>query len=204
MVHQHLRQTSWWPPMDNWANGLVGLRQGPNAVLFVLLTAACTAVLVLPAWAARRLCYRRPPGGLPRRGDSFTYRVTPFRRFFLPLFYAAVPLLGCDYLAVELLGFLQRAPTVIPAAERVLGIGSGDSPLASVELMNTAGVVRVQGLLLVLGAVASAAVFWRVAPLEVATVSRAPRVVQLGGAFLMLLGGGLLVWFYNLTQGAAG
>ena len=204
MVHQHLHETTWWENLDDWANGLVALPHGPNPVLFVLLTAVYTAALVVPVWAARQLLYRRPPGGLPRRGTSFTYRTSPFRAFFLPAFYAVVPLLGCDFLAVEMLGFMQDSPKVVPAAGRLLGLVSGESSLTEFQILGTAGVVRLQMALLVAGALASAAVFWRTAGAEIAPVTRAPRLVQFGGAFFMLLGGVLLAWYYSFTQGAAG
>jgi polyferredoxin len=209
MVHQHLHETAWWASLDEWANGLTRLPHGPNPLLYILLTAVCVTVLMLPAWLAQHLLYRRPGGGLPWRGDSFVYRATPFRMYFLPLFYAAVPLLGFDFLAAQVLGFMQDAPKVIPAAARMLGLGPAghggppDSPLKDLELMSTPAVVHLQIALLALGTLASAAVIWRTAAAEIAPVTRAPRVVQVGGALLMFLGGGLLIYFYNLTQGAA-
>jgi polyferredoxin len=203
MIHQHLHETAWWAALDDWATRVSGMPHGPNPVLFVVLTVLYTAVLLLPVRVARHWLYRRPPGGLPDRGTSFTYRVTPFRLFFLPLFYAAVPLLGCDFLAVQLLGFVQGAPKVIPAAERVLGVLSGSSQPAT-QLMTTAAVVRLQIVVLAAGAAAASAVFWRTAPVEIGPVTRAPRLVRVGGVLLLLLGGLLLAYFYNLTHGAAG
>ena len=203
MVHQHLHETAWWESLDGAVNGWTGFPHGPDPLLFVLLTAAYTGVLLLPAWAARRLFYRRPRGGLQQRGDSFTYRTSPFRAFFVPAFYALVPLLGCDYLAVEMLAFLQDSPKVVPAAMRLVGF-SGESSLSSLELMSTAGVVRVQSLILTLGTLASAGVMWRMATVELAPMSRAPRVVRFGATAFVVLGGALLVFYYNLTQGAAG
>jgi len=204
MVHQHLHVTAWWGSLDVWANDLIGMPHGPNPVLFVALTAAYTAALVAPVLAARYLFYRRPPGGLPDRGTSFTYRATPLRAFLLPALAAAVPLLGCDYLCVELLNLFQDSPKVLPAAGRVLGVVHGDSSHASLELLGTDAVVHLQWVVLALGTLASALAYWRVSAAEIAPVARAPRAVQVGGVALIGLGGALLVWFYTLTQGAAG
>ena len=205
MVHQHLHETAWWKGLDDTLNGWTGLPHGPNPVGFVVLTAGYVVALLVPVWLARHLFHRRPPGGLPDRGTSFTYRMSPSRAYLVPSWYAVVPLLGCDFLAVELLGLLQDSPKVIPAAGRLLGLGGdGESPLASAQLMGTDAVVRLQVALLLLGGLASAAVFWRTAAAELAPISRAPRVVQAGGTALILLGGGLLAWYYAFTQGAAG
>ena len=203
MLHQHLHETSWWERLDGAVNGWTGLPHGPDPVLFVVLTAAYTVALLLPVWLARHLLYRRPPGGLPDRGSSFTYRTTPFRAYLVPSWYAAVPLLGCDFLAVQLLGFFQDAPKVGPAAGRLLGLDA-TGPAATTELLGTGAVVHLQVALLLAGALASAGVFWRRSAVELGPISRWPRAVRFGGAALMLIGGGLLAWFYVLTQGAAG
>ena len=208
MVHQHLHETAWWEGLDGTVNGWTGLPHGPDPLLYVVLTAGYVLVLLLPVWLAQHLFHRRPPGGLPDRGTSFTYRLTPFRAYLVPAWYAVVPLLGCDFLAVQLLGFMQDSPKVIPAAGRLVGLGAdgrdGGSPLASRELLGTDAVVRLQMALLLLGALASAAVYWRTAAVELAPISRSPRLVQVGGAGLMLLGGVALAWYYAVTQGAAG
>lgn len=205
MMHQHLHETRAWGLLDDWANSLLNLSHGPNPVLYAVLVTVYTLLLVLPAWFAVRLLYRRPTGGLPDRGTSFVYRMSPFRVFLLPLCYAAIPILGSDFLAVEMLGFVQNAPKVIPAAGGLVGIGAGaDSSLSSLELMSTPAVVRLQVMVLALGTLASAATMWRIAGAEIVPATRAPLVARIGGVALLAAGGLLLIAFYVVHHGEAG
>lgn len=205
MIHQHVHAATWWEGLDTWFGDRMGMVHGPNPVLFVLLVAVYALVLVLPVALARRLLYRRPPGGLPDRGDSFVYRSSPFRVFLLPLFHAAIPLLSVDFVTVDLLGFMENSPKVVLAAARLTGIGAPQAaPLADYALMSAPAVVRLQVTLLALATLASAGVMWRLADVEIAPVCRSPLVAKLGGCFLMLLGGGLLIFWYIHGKGEAG
>ena len=205
MAHQHLATTPVYETVDTWANNVMGLPHGPNPFLYLLLSALCTMLLAAPAAVAREMLYRRPPGGLRRRGDSFVYRVTPFRMFFLPLSYAAIPLVGCDYLAVEMLGFTQNSPKVVAAAGRLLGVAPEHlAGLMSAQLLSEPAVVQLQITLLVLATLTSMVVAWRITGAEVAPVTHSPTAARIGSAGMMALGGVLVITCYLLTQGAAG
>jgi hypothetical protein len=178
----------------------MGLPHGPNPLLFALLSALCTMLLAAPAALAREVLYRRPPGGLRQRGDSFIYRVTPFRMFFLPLSYAAIPLLGFDYLAVEML-----APK-LPKASRPRFQSAPEhlASLSSAQLLSEPAVVQLQITLLVLATLTSMVVAWRITGAEVTPVTHSPTAARIGAAGMMALGGVLVITCYLLTQGEAG
>jgi NosR/NirI family nitrous oxide reductase transcriptional regulator len=205
MAHQHLGTTKAYETAETWSNDLVGLAHGPNPFLFVLVSAACTMLLVAPAAAARRLLYRCPRGGLPDRGPSFVYRVTPFRMFFTPLAYAAIPLLGVDFLAVEMLAFTQHSPKVVAAVGRLFGAAPEDlAGMMSAQLMSPPAVVRLQVVVLVLATLTSVAVAWRITGDRVGRVARSPLAARWGAAGLLAVAGALVITTYIVTQGAAG
>lgn len=205
MAHQHLHVSQAYSRVEGWLNGATGMPHGPNPLLFVGLSAVCTLVLPGAAWVARMLLYRTPAGGLPRRDGSFTYRSSPFRAFFLPLAYAAIPLLAADFVAVEMRGFLENSPKVIAALGRMLGADPDRlAGLESMHLLATPAAVRVQVALLVIGALVSPAVAWKTVGAEAASVARAPLIARLGAAGLMALGGCLVIFTYVVTQGEAG
>jgi len=205
MAHQHLATTKVHTTVDDWCNQLIGLPHGPNPFLFVALTAACTMLLAVPAALARQALYRRPHGGLPNRGPSFVYRVTPFRMFFHPIAYAVIPLLGVDFLDVEMLAFTQDSPKVVAAVGRLFGASPASlDPLMSAQLLSPEGVVVLQVVLLVIATITSVAVAWRISGAEAGPVATSPLAVRLGTSGLMAVAGALVVWTYVVTQGAAG
>jgi hypothetical protein len=205
MIHQHVRAAEWWTGLNDWAIGVTGIAGDPNPVLYAVMVAVYATVLVLPVLVARRLLYRRPPGGLPRRGDSFLHRATPFRAFFLPLSYAAIPLVAVDFLTVDLLGFMQNSPKVVRAAAGLVGVSAArTSWLSTAQLMSVPAVVALEVILLGLGGLASVMAFWRIAAVEITPVARSPRLAQLGGCALLLAGTGMLVVWYIASQGNAG
>jgi ferredoxin len=202
---QHVRTAPLYDRIDVWSTGLVGLPHGPNPVLFALLAAACTVVLAGPAWVARALLYRQPPGGSVRRDASFTHRITPFRVFFLPLSYAAIPLLAADFVAVELLGFMQDSPKVLASLGRMAGMSAGSlAGLQSGHLLAGSQVVAVQLGILVVGTVASVVVGWRIFAAEVVETARAAVLARIGASGLMALAGILVIFTYLVTNGEAG
>jgi NosR/NirI family nitrous oxide reductase transcriptional regulator len=202
---QHLRTTDTYYRVDEWVTGLLGWPHGPNPVLFALVSAACTLTLICPPWAAAALLFRRPPGGLARRDDSFVYRATPFRVFFLPLAYAAVPLLAADFIAVGLLSFLQDSPKTLAAAEWTLGTDPDSVAwLLSGSLAGGSQVLAVQIAVLVVGTLASSLLAWRIVGAEAVSAARAPLLARVGAAGLMALAGALLVATYLTTNGQAG
>jgi polyferredoxin len=205
MAYQHLHTTAVYAEVETWANGLMGMAHGPNPLLLVLLTAVCTMLLAAPAWAGRLLLFREQPGGLPSRDGSFVYRATPFRVFFLPLSYAAIPLLAADFLAVEMMGFLLDSPKVAAAAGRLLGAAPDSlAGLESAHLVGESGVLRVQVAILVLGVLASLAVAWRTVGVEVVPVARAASLARIGACGLMALAGASVIFTYIVTNGDAG
>lgn len=205
MASQHLRTTATYDHVDSWFNAAMGMPHGPNPLLFALLAAACTLILVSPAWLSRAALFHPPAGGLSPRDGSFVYRVTPFRVFFLPLAYAAIPLLAADFIAVELVGFLRDSPKMLAAAGHLAGMApDGLAGMRSAHLLDGPAVIAVQLTVLVVGAIASTAVATTIAGSEVAPMVRSALAVRVGAGALMATAGVLVVAVYVLTQGDAG
>lgn len=205
MIHQHVHAAQWWKGVNDQVNGWTGMSGSPNPLFYVLLVAAYTLVLVSPVALAGRFLYRRPAGGLPRRGDSFLYRTSPFRAFFLPSFAALTPLLAVDFLTVDLLGFVQDSPKMVRAAARMVGVATPQTDSWSdTQLLGDPATVNLQVALLVLGGLASLVAFWRIADREIAPVARSPWLAKAGGCLLLMAGTAALITWYVVRQGDVG
>jgi hypothetical protein len=65
-------------------------------------------------------------------------RTSRFGRFFVPLAYGLIPVVGADYFARQLPKFFQHATRVIPAVQQIAGAGSARSPLYSMAILSHA------------------------------------------------------------------
>jgi polyferredoxin len=214
MAHQHIHTTQAYADAETWLNGTMGWPHSPNPLLFVALSALCTLVLVAPAWVLRLLLYRKPSGTAVHRDDSFIYRRSPFRIFFLPLAYATIPLLAADYVAVEMLTFMENSPKVVAAVGRHVGMAAHTvTDLQSTHLLDASTVVRIQVAILLIGLLASVGVAWRTvgaqeapasAVVSATRVAPASAVARLGVSALLAAAGALVIFTYIVTQGEAG
>ncbi|HEX2807856.1 MAG TPA: 4Fe-4S binding protein, partial [Kineosporiaceae bacterium] len=202
VVYQQLNATAVYTVVDDELNRLTHLPHYPNPVAYLGVIGVVVLLVAAPAWLAGRWLVRPgavPPGG----GDSFVYRRTPFRAVFLPSMYAAVPLVGADYLARQLPKFMDNAAKVIPAAGNLLGLGRGaGSALSSVTTGGTGTVVTAQLVTLALGAGASLYAAYRIGQAELAPVVRVPVAARAGLPALVIAGGVVMGWLYVLIQAA--
>jgi NosR/NirI family nitrous oxide reductase transcriptional regulator len=202
VVYQQLNATAGYTALDDELNRLTHLPHYPNPIAYLGVIGVLVLLVAAPAWLAGHSLVRPeavPPGG----GDSFVYRRTPFRAVFLPSMYAAVPLVGADYLARQLPKFMDNAAKVIPAAGHLLGFGSGaGSALSNVTMGPAGAVVAAQLVTVALGTGASLYAAYRIGQVELAPVLRVPVIARAGLPALVIAGGVLMGWLYVLIQAA--
>jgi ferredoxin len=201
VIYQQVNATDAYAAVDDDLNRLTGLPHYPNPIAYLGIIGVLTAVAAAPAWIAARVLVvpGRPPAG---GGASFVYRRSRFRDCFLPLMYAAIPLVATDYLARQLPKFLDNAAKVLPAAARPFGAGGATTGAGSAALAGTGTVVWLQVALVTAGTLGSALAAARIARAELAPIVRAPRAVIAGATGLMVLAGGLIGWLYVLIEAA--
>ncbi len=165
VVHEQVHSTTTYLRVQGWANGVTGLHGTPNPVVFLAVIAGVVLLLALPVLVTGWLLGLVPgPAAAPPATGSFVYRGSGFRRLFLPLTYACIPLVGADYLASQLPKFLQGAPAVLPALGRAFGLLRGPSSgLSQVHLLGVNGIVATQVAVLAAGAAGSLFAAWRIA-----------------------------------------
>ena len=202
VVYQQLNATAWYTAVDDGLNALTGVPHYPNPVGYLGVIALVGLLAAVPAWSAARRLLRQDLA-LPVRGSSFVYGATRFRVVFVPLMYAAIPLVGSDYLARQLPKFLDNAAKVIPAAARMLGaVSAADSPPAAFVMADQATVVAVQLVVVAAGTLASMVAAYRISRSELAVAFRAPVPATAAAVALMAAGGGLIGWLFVLIQAA--
>jgi polyferredoxin len=201
VIYQQLNATTAYTALDDSLDAATDVPHYPNPVAYLGVIALVTALAAVPAVLAARLLGR---ADLPVDGRDvpFIHRRTRFRAFFLPLMYAAVPLVGADYLARQLPKFMNHAASVIPAAGRLVGLGGAGARLLHQGMGGTTTVVAVQLAVVAVGTAGSVVAGRRIARAELAPASRAPAVVP-AATTALLLTAGLLIGALYVVIGAA-
>jgi hypothetical protein len=200
VIYQQLNATAWCGSLDDELNRWTGLPHYPNPIAYVGLIGLLCLVAAAPAALAAAVLAvpgLQPTGG----GDSFVYRRTRFRVFFLPLMYAAIPLVAADFLARQLPKFLDNVAKLGPAAGRLIGLATA-GPGSAPALAGTGTVVALQLGVVLIGTAASMLAAARIGRAEVAILARAPGLATAGMVGLMACAGGLIGWLYLVIQAA--
>jgi hypothetical protein len=191
--------------LDDRLNALTGLPHYPNPLDYLSIVGLVVLAAAAPAWLASRTLLRASGIEHPR-DDGFVHRTSRFRVVFLPLMYAAAPLVGADYLARQLPKFFGGALTVIPAAGRALGIAaSGPGPSAGPSDTAMAGphaVVAAKLVVVIVGALASAVLAARTFAVELRPALRSPAPAATGAVGFIATAGALIAWLYVLIEAA--
>lgn len=202
-VFQQVNALDSYVRLDAWLNSMTSIPHYPNPLDYAVITVLVVLLAATPAWMISRTLLR-PGLVMPDRADTFVYRVSRFRTVFLPLMYAAIPLVSSDYLARQLPKFLANAAKVIPAAGDIVGLGAGvHSPLMSVTLAGPSATVMTQLAVVATGTAVSVVLAVRTVRVELRTLVRAPALASGCVAGFMAVAGVLIGWLYVVVQGAA-
>lgn len=224
VLFEQVHATATYRRLEGWLNGITHLTGSPNPVSFFGFILGVTLLAALPALAVAVVLDRRSgiPTGRPRRrawvapagtghpnaeagpDGLFVNRRSTFRSIFLPLMYAGIPLVGADYLAVQLPRFLNGAAAAVPALGRAIGLAvPPGSSLTQLRLLGPDGIAAAQVTVLAVGLLASLYAAWTIAGQEVTVTGRATLLARLGmGALITVLG--LLAIALLLTAWYAG
>jgi hypothetical protein len=178
--YEQVRMTGAYQRTETWLNGVTHLSGTPNPVTFLGFIAGVTLLAAAPAFVTSRLLERRSRHAGPHN-DSFIYRHSGFRALFLPLMYACIPLVGADYLAVQLPKFFLGGSALWPTFLRATGVVAGSEPLPTqFHLLEQSGIVATQVAVVAVGAIASLYAAWRIAGRDEVTVSHSTTLARLG------------------------
>lgn len=205
-VQEQVHLTGQYQGVEGWLNRVVPLPEIPNVLAYLATITLVTLVIATPAWLAGAISPRlaieklRPSGPLrprDRDGGTFVYRRSPFRSCFLPLTYACIPLVGADYLACQLPGFIQGSTAALTALARPFASGAGNAAsLTHTALLSPTATVLTQVGVVVAGILASVYAAWRIAaPAQVrrptsrllAGLGMGTVIVAVGAVLLLLI-----------------
>jgi hypothetical protein len=200
VLYQQVNATSGYTAIDDKLNSWISFPHYPNPVAYLGLIGLFAAVTAAAAWGIGALSARRDVK-LASAGQ-FMNRTSRFGRFFMPIAYGLIPVVGADYFARQLPKFFQHATRVIPAVQHIVGAGSARSPLYSVALLSDPRIITVQLVVIGLGTVGSLWSTWRIVNRELVPVSRNAISVRVAALSLVLACGMVAAWLYILINAA--
>jgi polyferredoxin len=200
VLYQQVNATNSYAAIDDKLNSWLSFPHYPNPVAYLGIIGLFAAATAAVAWAIGAISARRDvklasPG-------QFMDRTSRFRRFFVPLAYGMIPVVGADYFARQLPKFFQHATRVIPAVQHIVGAGSARSPLYSVALLSDPRIITTQLIVVGLGTIGSLWATWRIANRELVQVSRSAAGIRVAALSLVLVCGIAAAWLYILINAA--
>jgi NosR/NirI family nitrous oxide reductase transcriptional regulator len=187
VVYQQLNALSWYTPIDNRFNRYIheflgiptSLLHYPNVIVYVGMIAGGAFLLAGMSW-------------LIMNAARMTGAQASFRKWFAPLMYGIIPVVGMDYFARQLPKFFQDSPALVPAVIHPFG---GHAPkLAHYAILTNWGVIYAQLAVMALGTAASLYVMWRISKRDLEPLSQRPQVARMASlAMVLALGFGLAV-----------
>ena len=200
VLYQQFNATAGYAAIDDKLNSALGFPHYPNPAAYMGTIALFAALTAAVAWGIGALSARRDVK-LATAG-KFMDRASRFRRYFVPIAYGLIPVVGADYFARQLPKFFQHATRVIPSVQQIVGAGGARSPLYSAALLSDPRIITVQLVVVGLGTAGSLWATWRIANRELVPVSRSATGVRVAALSLVLVCGIVAAWLYVLINAA--
>ncbi|MHB1584725.1 MAG: 4Fe-4S binding protein [Acidimicrobiales bacterium] len=201
VVYQQANATSVFASFDNWLNTQLHFPHYPDPVSYLGFIGLVALALAGMAWLVARGLGRRD---LPEeRSGTFVDRTSRFRRFFVPMAYGLIPVVGADYFARQLPKFFKHATRVVPAVQHIAGFASQRSTLYTFHILPAGGIVAVQVAVMAAGTAAALWATSRIASREVVAAGTNALGVRLATSGVVLVCGVLAAFLYVIMHAAS-
>jgi NosR/NirI family nitrous oxide reductase transcriptional regulator len=212
VVFQQVNALPWYAIVDGSLNRLMHFPGYPNPLDYLGAIAATMAVAVGYFALVRALTARRQPplralGADTAHGAVGRTRWAAFEPWLTPLAYGLIPLVASDYLARQLPKLFDHALRIVPAISDPFDLGwnlfgTAHSPLYAAHLLSNAWVVRVQVMVIAVGAIGSLYATLRIVRRDLSSLAARPTLLALLGAAFVAAAGIALMWLYVAMGGA--
>ncbi len=199
VLYQQFNATNAFAAADNWLNARLHFPHYPNPVDYLGIIALGAAAVAGAVWLVSRAMGNRSAGATQLGAAEGRSR---FARFFAPIAYGLIPVVGADYFARQLPKFFQHAPRVVPAVAHIAGFSSTSSGLYRFSLATDGWIVVVQVGVVVLGTLAAAWSTWKITGRELLAISRSRVGIRLATLSLVLACGAAASVLYVLMHAA--
>jgi len=201
VLYQQINATNGFASLDNWLNSGLHFPHYPDPVDYLAVIVLVAGALAGTAWLIARGLGRRD---VPDAGAAtFVDRTSRFRRFFVPMAYGLIPVVGADYFARQLPKFFKHATRVVPAVQHIAGFASTRSTLYGFHLLSPGGIVAVQVAVVAAGTAAALWATGRIAGRELVAVGRSALGIRLATSGVVVVCGAMAAFLYVIMHAAS-